>query len=54
MEVGMGGARALGPKGILLYLPADTPGWRAAGKMIGYAAWNWSVRSLSYNNGTRH
>lgn len=35
-------------------LSPDTPGWRAAGKMSGCAAWSWSGRSLSCNNGTKH
>lgn len=52
--VGTGWSQGMGPKGILLpYLSPDTPGWRVAGKMSGYAAWNWSVRSLSCSNGTK-
>lgn len=51
---GWGGARAWGQRASLfMYLSPDTPGWRTAGRMIGYAAWNWSVRSLSCSNGTR-
>lgn len=47
---GLWGQRA---SSLFMYLSPDTRGWRAAGKMIGYAAWNWSVRSLSCNKGTK-